>query len=249
MPVITGYTKAQKHIKTQYILERIAMRMQRVPSLVDLCVQVAIDNVRYLGDVGETDFHLLERILPHCTLDQLMHIEECTEGTDLSPVTDKLWNKFYERQFGANNTNVVVERMRKNKVTFKWKQLYEAKSKDVEEAQLKSIDRLRQLYQKEDARKQSRQVQVCTKVPPSSRKRTFYGGVNASNICNTKSGLMKKAKLEFLNSREVKNLAAMKSKVVQRNHSVAPMKKPVVSSRFAASSSSKLTKRDSTRPQ
>lgn len=52
----------------------------RVPSLVDLCVQIAIDNVRYLGDVGETDFHLLERILPHCTLDQLVHIEHCTEA-------------------------------------------------------------------------------------------------------------------------------------------------------------------------
>ncbi|XP_022878529.1 uncharacterized protein LOC111396347 isoform X2 [Olea europaea var. sylvestris] len=129
------------------------MRKQRVPSLVDLCVQVAIDNVRYLGDVGETDFHLLERILPHCTLDQLVHIKNCAEGTDLSSVIDKLWKKFYERQFGAQNTNVVIERMRKKKVTFKWKQLFKAKSKDMEEAQQKSIDRLRLLFQKEDARK------------------------------------------------------------------------------------------------
>ncbi|CAA2963605.1 transcription elongation factor B polypeptide 3 [Olea europaea subsp. europaea] len=221
-------TKAQTDIGARYIFERTTMRKQRVPSLVNLCVQVAIDNVRYLGDVEETDFHLLERILPRCTLDQLVHIENCTEGTDLGPVTNKLWKKFYERQFGAHNTNVVIERMRKKK----------AKSKDMEEAQQKSIDRLRQLYQKEDG-KQSRQVQVCTKIPPSSRKRTFCGGVNASNICNTKSGLMKKAKLEFLNSQEVKNLAATKSKVVQRNHSVTPVKKPVVSPRFAASSSSK----------
>lgn len=49
------------------------------PSLVDLCVQKAIDNLRYLGDVGETALHLLERILPHCTLDQLMHVENSTE--------------------------------------------------------------------------------------------------------------------------------------------------------------------------
>lgn len=48
-------------------------------SLVDLCVQKAIDNVRYLGNVGPVDHHLLERILPHCTLDQLMHVEKASE--------------------------------------------------------------------------------------------------------------------------------------------------------------------------
>lgn len=52
--------------------------MPKAPSLVDLCVNLAVDNVRYLGDVGETDAHLLERVLCHCTLDQLMHIEKST---------------------------------------------------------------------------------------------------------------------------------------------------------------------------
>lgn len=47
------------------------------------------------------------------------------QGRDLSPVTDKLWKKFYKMQFGDDSTNVVVERMRQKKVTFKWKQLYE----------------------------------------------------------------------------------------------------------------------------
>lgn len=51
----------------------------KLPSLVDLCVRTAIDNLRYLGDVGETDSDLLDRILPHCTLDQLMHVEKCTK--------------------------------------------------------------------------------------------------------------------------------------------------------------------------
>jgi len=51
---------------------------RKVPSLVDLCVSLAVENVKYLGDVGETDLHLLDRILPHCTLDQLMHIEKST---------------------------------------------------------------------------------------------------------------------------------------------------------------------------
>lgn len=51
----------------------------KLPSLVDLCVRTVIDNLRYLGDVGETDLDLLDRILPHCTLDQLMHVEQCTK--------------------------------------------------------------------------------------------------------------------------------------------------------------------------
>lgn len=54
-------------------------RARKIPSLVDLCVNTAIDNLRFLGDVGETDIHLLERILPHCTLDQLMHVEKSSK--------------------------------------------------------------------------------------------------------------------------------------------------------------------------
>ncbi|XP_073058349.1 elongin-A-like isoform X2 [Primulina eburnea] len=213
--------------------------MHKVPSLVDLCIQVAVDNVRYLGDVGETDFHLLERILPHCTLDQLMHIENSTKGRDLSPATDELWKKFYMRLFGNESVNIVVEKMRQKRVVFKWKKLYEAKLKDIEEATQKSLDRIKKRYQEEDARKQSRQVQLCTKVPPSRTKRSFEGG---SSICNAKSGLMKKSKLEFLNSQEVKNLAAMKRKAVQRNYSVPSAKKPSLGSGLAAAALSKLAK-------
>lgn len=51
---------------------------RKAPSLVDLCISVAICNVKYLGDVGETDLHLLDCILPHCTSDQLMHVEKST---------------------------------------------------------------------------------------------------------------------------------------------------------------------------
>ncbi|XP_059664968.1 uncharacterized protein LOC132311194 [Cornus florida] len=215
---------------------------RKVPCLLDLCVQTAVDNVRYLGDVGETDIHLLGRILPHCTFDQLMHVENSTEGRDLSPVTNKLWKKFYEKQFGAKSTDLVVERMKQRKVSFKWKQLYEAKTKALEVAQQKSFDRIKELYKKEDARKQSRQVQICTKVPPSSSKRSFYGGGPGSNISNTKSNMMKKAKLEFLNSREVKNLAAMKNNSLQRNHCVSSMRKPGGFSGTSCASTSKLTK-------
>lgn len=215
-----------------------------VPSLVDLCVQTAIDNVRYLGDVGETDIHLLERVLPHCSLEQLIHVENSTEGRDLSQVTDRLWKRFYQIEFGEKSFNQVIERMKQRKVTFKWKKLYEAKSKEVEETQQRSFERIKELYKKENAKRQSRQVRVCTKVPPSSNKRSFYGSGLGSSFGNTKSPLMKKAKIEFVNSQEVKNLAAMKNNAVQRNHSqVSSIKKPGGFSSMTSSSRSKYTSR------
>ncbi|KAK3005976.1 hypothetical protein RJ639_017046 [Escallonia herrerae] len=229
--------------ETMRVLESDIIMKTKVPSLVDLSVQTAIDNIRYLGNVGETALHLLERILPHCTMEQLMHVESSTEGRDLSPVTNKLWKRFYELQFGAKSTNVVVERMKEKKVQFKWKQLFEAKSKDVEEAQQKSFDRIKQLYKKEDARKQSRQVQLCTKVPPSSTKRSFYGGGGpGSSVGNTKSSLMKKAKVDFLNSQEVKNLTAMKRNAVQKTHSASSLTKPASFSGKASASTPKYIK-------
>ncbi|XP_022773773.1 uncharacterized protein LOC111316023 [Durio zibethinus] len=99
--------------------------MRKPPSLVDLCVRMAIDNVRYLGDDGETDSHLLERILPHCTMDQLLHVERSRKGRDLSSVTDKLWKNFYDLQFGRASTKLVIERMKLKRVSFRWRQLYE----------------------------------------------------------------------------------------------------------------------------
>ncbi|GLT34180.1 hypothetical protein SLA2020_087110 [Shorea laevis] len=222
-------------------MPRINMMLNSTPPpLVDLCVRTAIDNVRYLGDVGETDLHLLDRILPHCTLDQLMHVEKSTKGRDLSPVTDKLWKKFYELQFGVKSMNVVVERMKKKKVSFKWKQLYEAKVKDMNEAENKAVDRLKQLYKKEDARKQSRQVQLCSKVPPSSNKRGFFAGPGY-NLSNVKSNIMKKAKIELMKSQEVKNLTALKRNAVQRNNSPSTTKKSNGFGNNSASTSKQTT--------
>lgn len=221
------------------------MMERRTPSLVDLCIRTAIDNVRYLGDVGETDINFLEQILPHCTVDQLMHVEKSSEGRDLSPITDGLWKRFYEKQFGVKSTNLVVERMKEKKVSFKWRLLYEAKLKDWEDAQQRSVERISQLYKKEDARKQSRQVQLCTKVPPGS-KRSFWGGSGSSNnFSGGKRNLMKKAKMEFLNSHEVKNLSAMKRSTTQKDHRVSPLIKPMMKPstfpRKDAASSSKFT--------
>ncbi|OVA09030.1 RNA polymerase II transcription factor SIII [Macleaya cordata] len=191
------------------------MFRRKIPTLVELCIQTAIDNVRYLGDVGETDIHLLKEVLPHCTVDQLMHIEKSSKGRDLSPVTDKLWKKFYEKQFGSKSADSVIEQMKAKKVSFKWRKLYEAKLKDWDEIQKQSADRLKQLYRKEDVKKQSRQIQLCTKIPPSS-KRSFWGGTGSCS--NSKGNLMKKARMEYLNSHEVK---MKKTTALQRNQVIS----------------------------
>lgn len=217
----------QEEIKDMLKKGFVVNGKKQPPSLVDLCVKTVIDNVRYLGDVGETDIDLLDRILPHCTVDQLMHVEKSSEGRDLSPVTDNLWKKFYEKQFGARNTEQVVERIRKGSKSYKWIQLYEAKLEDIAEKEKKAGAHFKQSYKKEDARKQSRQVQICMKVPPSKNKRSFYGGSGPGhNVSNLKSNLMKKSKIDFLNSREIKNLAAMKKKPLQRNEGTSQIRKP-----------------------
>ncbi|XP_058096526.1 uncharacterized protein LOC131242119 [Magnolia sinica] len=190
---------------------------RKIPTLLDLCIQTAIDNIRYIGDVGETDIYLLKDILPHCTLDQLMHIEECSQGRDLSPVTDNLWKNFYEKHFGEESVNLVVKRMKRKQVVFKWRLLYEAKVKERDEAQQKSVDRLKKLYEEEGVRKQSRQIQLCSKVPPSSKKRNSFGGHGpGNNFSNVKGNLMKKAKMEYHNSHEARVHEAMRKKELQR---------------------------------
>ncbi|ESW18379.1 hypothetical protein PHAVU_006G035900, partial [Phaseolus vulgaris] len=81
----------------------------------------------------------------------LMNVEKFTKGRDLSPVTDKLRKKFFEKQFGTNSTNEVIKRMKEKKVSFKWVQLYEAKGKEMAQTENEALDRIKQLYKKEDA--------------------------------------------------------------------------------------------------
>ncbi|KAK7305040.1 hypothetical protein VNO77_42939 [Canavalia gladiata] len=218
------------------MMRRDQISGRKMPTLVDLCVQKVIDNIRYLGNVGSVDQHLLERILPHCTLDQLRHVEKSTEGRDLSPVTDKLWKKFFEKQFGATCTNEVIRRMKAKRVSFKWNQLYEAKVKEMAEAENEALDRIKQLYKKEDARKQSRQVQLCTKVPPSSKRRFWGDNGPGFNVSYAKSNIMKKAKIELLKSQEVKNLAAMKKNSIQRSSSSSSIMKTGSNTRIGSTS-------------
>ncbi|XP_022979565.1 uncharacterized protein LOC111479243 [Cucurbita maxima] len=188
-------------------------------------VNKAIDSLRFLGDVGQTDLNFLEHILPHCTVEQLMRIENSSKGRDLTPVTNKLWKTFYERKFGKDAVNGVLEMM-KHKESFKWKQMYELKIKELEEKAVEIEKRYIQNCQNEKARKQSRQVKIC-EISPSSKvlkkskvhtkfcqvssahndKRSYLGGT---------SKILKKARKETLQSIETKNVIAFRRNTVQK---------------------------------
>ena len=175
--------------------------------LIDTLTKAAhVGDKRPLDIFATCDLSILQHALSHCTVDQLMYVENCSKskGKDLSLITDNLWKNFYQREFGVQKTNALVERMRLKKVSFKWMELYQAKLKQMGEVENKAIDRIKRLYKKENERKQSRQVKVLETIPQTTKKRGF------DEVSNLKKGnLMKKARKEFLNCREVKDLAAL----------------------------------------
>ncbi|KAK3121114.1 hypothetical protein QOZ80_8BG0646310 [Eleusine coracana subsp. coracana] len=166
-------------------------------SLVELCVRRVIDNLRYVGSVDGVEMELLKRILPHCTQEQLTRIESRTE-MDLSSITDPLWKLFYQRQFGEEHTKVVTRKMKEypNK-RFTWKDLFRVKTEKQKEKEDMMVERFTKKFQAERAEKQSKQIKLCTKVPPSS-KRSFFGGGGPSYLSNSsyKSPILKKARME-----------------------------------------------------
>ncbi|PRQ60090.1 putative RNA polymerase II transcription factor SIII, subunit A [Rosa chinensis] len=143
------------------------MEKGRLIRLNDHWVSIAIDNLDSFGHVGYLDFKFLDQVLPHCSTDQLVHIKKSTKNTDLTPITHKMWKKSFEREFGGKATDKVIEKMKIKKVNYKWSELYQAKSKRVEKAEKEVGERLKKLYEKEVAQKQSRRVRVLDKVPPS----------------------------------------------------------------------------------
>jgi elongin-A len=46
---------------------------------------------------------------------------------DISPVTNVLWKRFYQHQFGEDNLNVVVDKMKQTGARYKWKDLFKVK--------------------------------------------------------------------------------------------------------------------------
>uniref|UniRef100_A0A452XPV8 Elongin-A n=1 Tax=Aegilops tauschii subsp. strangulata TaxID=200361 RepID=A0A452XPV8_AEGTS len=202
------------------------MEPGRKPRLLDLCIRSAVDNLRTLNSVDIVAEELLKRILPHCTLEQLTHIESCTHvclllaeqfiftylqiyqdvflistllprQADLTDVTDVLWKRFFQREFGEDNMNLAIKRMKENGVRYKWKKLFEARTEKQKQVEARMSAGLKNKYQAANAAKQSKQIKVCTKIPPNS-KRSFWGGSGSSSLSNSsyKSPILKKARME-----------------------------------------------------
>ncbi|KAK6919674.1 hypothetical protein RJ641_015578 [Dillenia turbinata] len=213
----------------------IEMMMKKVaPSLVELCIRTAIDDVRYLGDVGE---------IPHCTVDQLMHIENSTRVSietklillvlmlllmpsyvfqDLfSPLYLGVPHVFYMHQVPSLSSTGRRKETRETTLLFWFNGSVEAILQLLgfcsycfgRDGSIPWPIRILKCW---DATcdidiygqclnclfvvgKQSRQVQLSTKVPPGS-KRSFFGGGPGNNFSNVKSNIMKKAKMQVANS-------------------------------------------------
>ncbi|XP_006659167.2 translation initiation factor IF-2 isoform X1 [Oryza brachyantha] len=190
---------------------------RKPPSLLELCIRTTMDNLRYVDNVDGVEMNLLERILPHCKLEDLTRIESNTK-MDLSPITNKLWKLFYRRQFGEDCVNGVIKRMKTSGARYTWKELFEAKTEKQKEFEDKMGQRLAEKYELAKAERQSKQIKICTKVPPSS-KRSFWGGSGPSNLSSYKSPMLKKARMEV-------NSHAKMQAAIQRN-TIARTSQPV----------------------
>ncbi|XP_047073752.1 uncharacterized protein LOC124683236 [Lolium rigidum] len=171
---------------------------RKPPSLLELSVRKAIDNLRHMESVDGVDTPLLRRILPHCTLEQLTRIESRTE-TDLTPVTDVLWKGFYRRQFGEENTKHVVDRMRRSGTRYRWKDLFRAKTKQQKQVEDAMVEALTNKCRARNAERQSKGIKRYTKLQPSSCKRSYFGGSGMSSVSGYKNPILKKARMEVDN--------------------------------------------------
>uniref|UniRef100_A0ACD6A1R2 Uncharacterized protein n=1 Tax=Avena sativa TaxID=4498 RepID=A0ACD6A1R2_AVESA len=195
------------------------------PSLLELCVRNVIDNLRYVGSMDGVEMQLLKRIMPHCTLDQLTRIESRTE-MDISPVTDVLWKRFYQQQFGEENLNLVIKKMKQSGARYKWKELFKAKTEKQKEVEEVMAARLRKKYQAQKAEKECKQIKLCTKVPPSS-KRCWFGGSGSSSLSNSsyKSPILKKARME-VDSRAKMQATIQRNTVARSSQPAARLASP-----------------------
>ncbi len=101
------------------------------PSLLELCIRTACENVAHIGDVGTLPAQFVSRILQSCSgVDQLRHIEASSKRLDLSQVTDDLWRGWFAKDFGTTSAEYIMhtgERLGPANPTPKWRKLYDEK--------------------------------------------------------------------------------------------------------------------------
>ncbi|KAK1620477.1 hypothetical protein QYE76_025994 [Lolium multiflorum] len=223
----------------------------KAPSLLELCVRKAIDNLRHIQSVDGVDTPLLRRILPHCDLEQLTRIESRT-AKDLTPVTDVLWKGFYRRQFGEEHTSRVVDRMQRAGARYRWKDLFRAKTVQQKEVEDKMVEALTNKCRARNAERQSRAIKRFTKVQPSSScKRSYFGrGSGISSGSGYKNPLMKKARMEvdirarmeapFCRRSTTSHVQPMRTPTIHRPNSTSTITKPTAVNRLNRNNGSRF---------
>ncbi|GAQ77802.1 RNA polymerase II transcription factor SIII subunit A [Klebsormidium nitens] len=182
--------------------------------LQELCLYKIVDNLDMLGDVGDTPAIFLERILAHCTLDQLKRIEDASKGRDLESITNEFWHRFYQKKWGAEATGIIENRVQKKGLPLRWRALYDHKVKQEEQIQAKCVSRLRELFIKEKNEKLARTVQVCARRPEVKKRAVgpqSPGGVQRGR-------LLAKAKKDYVGSFD----AQRRKSLLQRQPSSGP---------------------------
>jgi elongin-A len=214
----------------------------KAPSLLELCVRKAIDNLRRIESVDGVDTPLLRRILPHCDLEQLTRIESRT-ATDLTPVTDVLWQGFYRRQFGEEHTSRVADRMRRAGARYRWKDLFRAKTKQQKEVEDRMVEALTNKCRARNAERQSKSIKRFTKLQPSSCKRSYFGRgpSGISSRSGYKNPMLKKARMEvdirakmeapFCRRSTTSHGQPMRTMTIRRPNSTSTITKPTAVNR------------------
>eukprot|EP00270_Netrium_digitus_P015431 TRINITY_DN5409_c0_g1_i2.p1 TRINITY_DN5409_c0_g1~~TRINITY_DN5409_c0_g1_i2.p1 ORF type:complete len:205 (-),score=33.70 TRINITY_DN5409_c0_g1_i2:93-707(-) len=194
-------------------------RRRVVRRLTNLCIDVLLSHLDDIADVGDVDGELLKRVLSHCNAEQLQRIEDSTiiNGRDLTPITDSLWKGIYTRKYGVANVYRLIAKMKTVNMRCTWRELLRAKALAEEETQQRCVDRLKQLYQEADKKKQSRRVQVCEVLPPQGRKRKQDGSSNWSNNYNGRINLHK-ARMQCASS----NVARVKEEIKSKPLNYSP---------------------------
>eukprot|EP00898_Chlorokybus_atmophyticus_P009038 jgi/Chlat1/9135/Chrsp97S09282 len=186
-----------------------------IPSLKDACLEVLRQNASYLTDVGDTDSDLLTVILTGCDADTLERVQRSTTHRDLSAVLDRPWREAYRLAWGKESVAGVVARaQQQGEASIDWRTEYKRKDKEQREKQERSAARLRQLYSEKQNERKNKQIVVCNKNPPTSKRRHSGGGSHSasSRDCGSGKGLkLKKLRAEFASSREGQQLRAMRA--------------------------------------
>lgn len=134
--------------------------LKYVPSLFDQCMNILIDNIDAIEEVGGIPFFILEPVLVKCTPTQLMRLEEF--NPHFVEDSDSLWEKHCQKEFrGAKPDS---ERT--------WKDLYIEKLAEREQ-KMKSITksiRARQQARDEPVRKAA--ILSNAPLPPSRHRRS-----------------------------------------------------------------------------